>query len=168
MEVENLSCVVMELRILANYITKVAKADLDRRLAEANMGVSSLQFLALVLLQQNNYTSKELSRKLALEPATLVPVVDSLERQGLVERCRDQHDRRRIPLHLTESGRLLIRQAPLANEEDFIAQGLMALGPAKTGQLLALLNELSRSISAEDDDLDEMISLAQLFTLQPA
>ena len=42
-------------------------------------------------------TSSELSRKFQVDPSTLVPTVNGLEKRGLIYRTRDTNDRRRQP-----------------------------------------------------------------------
>src|SRR5262249_27754530 len=53
----------------------------------------------------------ELARLCGLLPAQVVPVVDELERRGLVERQRDEADRRRSVVRPTPEGLELLAQA---------------------------------------------------------
>jgi len=52
----------------------------------------------------------ELARKILKSSGNLTTVVDNLVRDELVERCRDEADRRMIHVHLTDKGRSLIEQ----------------------------------------------------------
>jgi MarR family transcriptional regulator for hemolysin len=55
---------------------------------------------------------KELATALSIEGPSLVRVLDSLERRGLIERREDESDRRARGIHLTRAGReLAVRTA---------------------------------------------------------
>ena len=49
----------------------------------------------------------ELSRRIGIETASSTAVIDQLEKRGLIRRERDQHDRRRINVSLSPTGRAL-------------------------------------------------------------
>lgn len=53
----------------------------------------------------------EISSKLLKSGGNITLVVDNLEKQGLVQRERDQHDRRTVTVSLTPAGRELISRA---------------------------------------------------------
>ena len=58
-----------------------------------------------VLLREEEATAGTLARVAGLNPATVTGMVDHLEHLGLVERRRDDQDRRVCYLSLTEAGR---------------------------------------------------------------
>jgi DNA-binding MarR family transcriptional regulator len=71
-------------------------------------GVTMPQCLALELLHSEGpRTVRGLADGLGLETSSATRLVDGLARDGLVERRRDEVDRRRVFLSLTESGREL-------------------------------------------------------------
>jgi DNA-binding MarR family transcriptional regulator len=49
--------------------------------------------------------------ELQMDKSSMVYVIDELERQGLVNRRRDEHDRRRYAVHLTAEGRDRLAEA---------------------------------------------------------
>jgi Transcriptional regulators len=51
---------------------------------------------------QDGITQKEIANKLGLEAATLIPIIDKLEKEGLVVRQVDQADRRNNRIYRTE------------------------------------------------------------------
>lgn len=65
-------------------------------------------FLLRVLAGQDGLRAGEVARRLKISPATLTSVVDTLERNGHVERRRDGTDRRAVLLHITDTGRGLV------------------------------------------------------------
>ncbi len=63
--------------------------------------------LILHLGEEDALTISELARRCGLESSTMTPLVDELERHGLVSRARAREDRRVVRLYLTEAGRRL-------------------------------------------------------------
>lgn len=57
------------------------------------------------LAESGPAAQKEISGRLRIDASDLVSVLDDLERGGLVRRDRDQRDRRRYAVSLTEAGR---------------------------------------------------------------
>jgi DNA-binding MarR family transcriptional regulator len=139
-----------EIRTLIALISKCIMRDLDRRLEASGAGISGPQFGVMRLLSQESATISELSSRLMLAPATLVPVVDTLERKGLVQRGTDPRDRRRVPLLLTDAGAQAVARVVEASEADSLAQALANLGAEKARQLHALLRELVNYLAADD------------------
>ena len=78
----------------------------------AGLGLSGRQYMALAILSSDEPASQlELARLCGLLPAQIVPVVDELARRGLVERQRDESDRRRSVVRPTPAGRERLAQA---------------------------------------------------------
>jgi DNA-binding MarR family transcriptional regulator len=139
----------LEIRILMSIGAKLAARDLEQRLLAQGLPISSLQHGILRLLQQQQFTSSELSRKLTLTPATLVPAVDALERHGFVTRGHDPSDRRRTPLLLTEAGADILARVPAVDDTDIVVTSLLSLSPAEQQQLLGLLRRLISSMAGD-------------------
>lgn len=135
-----------EIRILAAILTKTATRELEQRLHAAGVEVGGLQYGVLRVLQRGEQTISELSRRMRLDPSTLVPVVDALERKGLARRGQDPRDRRRMPIALTASGADLLARVPFLAAADSLVASLRQLGPAGQAQLLSLLRELIRGL----------------------
>jgi DNA-binding MarR family transcriptional regulator len=76
------------------------------------LGLTHPQYLVMLALWERSPRSlRELAGELALEPATLSPLVKRLEAQGLVTRARRDGDERTLDIALTESGRALRERA---------------------------------------------------------
>ena len=72
------------------------------------LGLTHPQYLVMLALWESSPRSLgELADELALEPATLSPLVKRLEAQGLVTRTRRAADERVLDLALTDAGRAL-------------------------------------------------------------
>src|SRR4051812_28123453 len=78
----------------------------------AALGLSGRQYLILAVLGADAPPSQlELAGLCGLLPAQVVPVLDELERRGLVARQRSEADRRRSVVRLTPDGEELLAKA---------------------------------------------------------
>jgi DNA-binding MarR family transcriptional regulator len=76
------------------------------------LGLTYPQYLALLVLWEHDGVSvKALGERLALDSATLTPLLKRLEQRGLVTRERDADDERVVRVHLTTEGRALKQKA---------------------------------------------------------
>ncbi|QNO13688.1 MarR family transcriptional regulator [Alkalicella caledoniensis] len=67
------------------------------------------QFNALLLLSEHgDMTIGELGSKMYLASSTATDLIDRMERNSLVERVRDENDRRVVRLHMTKKGKQMI------------------------------------------------------------
>jgi MarR family transcriptional regulator, transcriptional regulator for hemolysin len=91
-------------------INRTAKAfvkALDSQLRE-KVGVTAGQWKVLVMLvDQNGLTQKEIADRLGLDGATLIPIIDKMERDKLVVRKVDPADRRNNRIYRTEMADVL-------------------------------------------------------------
>jgi DNA-binding MarR family transcriptional regulator len=161
MEREKATATANEIRLLCTLVTKLAGRDLQRRLDLWDTGISPLQHAVMRLLRYEELTISELSRKFNLDPSTLVPAVDALERKRLARRGHDPNDRRCRPLSLTERGAELIAGTPAVDSQDSLVQSLTDMGDASWLQLLILLRELVRRMSGEEDILQQISARVQ-------
>jgi DNA-binding MarR family transcriptional regulator len=70
------------------------------------------QFGAMIALSQNEgITQKELSRIIETDTTTIMVICDSLEKRGLVNRVRDESDRRINRLFFTDEGKDVLGKA---------------------------------------------------------
>ncbi|MFQ5924288.1 MAG: MarR family winged helix-turn-helix transcriptional regulator [Anaerolineales bacterium] len=82
------------------------KRSLDARLLEHNL--TATQYVVLGRLwEEDGISLTELGERLYLDNPTLTGVVDRMERDGLLQRQRDDDDRRVVKVHLTAKGRIL-------------------------------------------------------------
>ncbi|GIM44652.1 putative HTH-type transcriptional regulator YsmB [Collibacillus ludicampi] len=92
-----------------------------------DFSITPPQFEALLLLQEHgDLTIGELSQKMYLAYSTTTDLVDRMERNELVERVRDQNDRRVVRLHMCEKGKELIEKV-LFTRRDYIMKALSSV-----------------------------------------
>jgi DNA-binding MarR family transcriptional regulator len=116
------------------------------RRAMRPLGIGAQQFLLLEQLKLLGQTSQaELAEALALDPSNLATIAADLADRGLVQRNRDDVDRRRYVLRLSRAGEQLLRRtegAVAAAEDDL----LTPLDGSQREQLYALLRRLADGV----------------------
>jgi len=158
MSPEELSTQALGIRILVGMINKAAVRDLEQRLDACGVSVTTLQFGVMRLLNRSSATITELSSRMLVAPATLVSVVDALERKGLVHRGHDPKDRRRTPLRLTEKGEKVVSCLPFVAGGDSVVRSLSEMGDEKTGQFLDLLGELVIHMTGDEEKVSRALA----------
>jgi DNA-binding MarR family transcriptional regulator len=89
------------------------------------LGLTHPQYLVMLALwEASPQALGELAADLAMEPATLSPLVKRLESQGLVTRTRRQGDERVLEIGLTADGRALRADAVRVPEQVMAAVGM--------------------------------------------
>jgi len=102
------------------------------------LGLTHPQYLVMLALwEQSPRSLGELAEELAMEPATLSPLVKRLEAQGRVSRGRRADDERVLEIALTAEGRELRTEALAVPEQIMARVGMDA------GQLAALRDALA-------------------------
>jgi len=108
------------------------------------MGLTHPQYLAMLALWQHSpRTVVDLSRALALDPATLSPLLKRLEAAGLITRARGA-DERTLDVALTDRGRALRAEA------ETVPPRVAAMLDMSAGELDAMRTTLHRVIAAAD------------------
>lgn len=89
------------------------------------LGLTHPQYLVMLALWEKSPRSLgELADELAMEPATLSPLVKRLQTQGLVSRARRAEDERVLDIALTQEGHALRAQAVRVPTEVLHAVGM--------------------------------------------
>uniref|UniRef100_A4XWJ3 Transcriptional regulator, MarR family n=2 Tax=Ectopseudomonas TaxID=3236654 RepID=A4XWJ3_ECTM1 len=102
-------------------------------------GLTPMQLMVLqVLASEARLTASVLSNRVSLTAATLSGLLDRLEERGLLQRQRDDEDRRRQWLLISDAGRELIQQAPSLMPPEF-NRGFAALADWERHSLTAAL-----------------------------
>lgn len=102
------------------------------------LGITYPQYLVLMVLwEHDNLTVSEISSKLDLETNTLTPLLQRMEKQGLVVRVRGAVDARQRLVSLTKAGKAMEEQCKdiptclmhgmLSNSDENALQDMMAL-----------------------------------------
>ena len=111
--------------------------------ALAGVGLSMKGFAALATLVGDGPISQQrLSKRIRMDPATMVDVIDALERSGHIVRRRNPRDRREYALQPTAKGRALLvraQRAIVTAEKDTVH----GLNPREASVLMELLGRIA-------------------------
>ena len=118
---------------LVKQVELVVRSHLDNLLRPA--GLTALQYTALTVLERHpDMSAAQLARNSFVTAQSMADMIIALEGRGLIERHRDQADRRRLVVALTSAGRELLddyRDQVTALEERMLA----GLSGGETSQL---------------------------------
>lgn len=107
------------------------------------------QFIALQWLNEDgDMTIGELSNKMYLAFSTTTDLVDRMEKNGLVERVRDQKDRRVVQIHLLNKGKEIINEVLEARRE-YLAHILENMNQEEVDQMAISLKKLLKKMDEE-------------------
>jgi len=110
--------------------------------ALASDGLRRQHFIVLTALAERGAASQAaLGRRLLIDRKDMHSLLSELERDGLVERVRDEHDRRRILVDLTPTGARALKR--IDKRIEAAQQALLApLSAADRRELQRLMTEL--------------------------
>jgi DNA-binding MarR family transcriptional regulator len=150
-----------EMKILVNLLAKLIKQSLEKRLKEAKIKVGILGFSVLRILYCKDQMISELGNKLIIRSSTLVPVIDSLEKEGLVKKIQDKKDRRCHTITITAKGVALIKKVPLVSHDEMMVKLMEKIGREDSGRLLLILRKVVVAMggSKEIENIGKVIKI---------
>ncbi len=93
-----------------SYLHRAGQSCMSRELDGLPLRAGSIPFLLHLYYKEGEYQD-EFARALGYDKATAARAYQALEQDGLVRRVRDEEDRRRTRLYLTEDGYGVRRKA---------------------------------------------------------
>ena len=136
-------------RIVETIIYLVTES---RRLSKdeaARYGVTPTQLSVLKLLHEiGDLSLGTLSREIRAHNATVTGIVDRMESAGLVERARNDEDRRVWIIRLTAQGKKVAERARVS-PWDTLRHALSALPAADQEQLTRILKKVAEKVTSE-------------------
>lgn len=144
MEKEETALSIKKMEKRLRYISGVIKQN-GRKILH-NYPITSPQFVALQwLLEEGDLTIGELSNKISLAFSTTTDLVDRMEKNELVERIRDEKDRRVVRIHLLEKGKVIIHEV-IEKRQDYLADVLTGFSEEEAESLNDLLELLYKQM----------------------
>lgn len=92
----------------------------------------------LMLARQGAMNQKQIQQQLSVQAGSASELISKLESKQFVQRSRDEHDRRRVVLSLTEKGQLAARIHAERPTEDLFS----GLNAEEKETMIRLLNKL--------------------------
>ena len=90
-------------------------------------------------------TIGDLSQKMYLACSTMTDLVDRMEKNGLVERVRDDRDRRVVRIHLLKKGKEIIGDV-METRQSYLSQVLSRFSEEEVREMAKHLSLLHREI----------------------
>ena len=118
--------------------------------AEHETGLTGPQLWAIkTIAQEAPIMISEIARRMYLHPATVVGILDRLEKQGLVIRIRSIEDRRVVRVELTAQGRALVKKSPEV-AQGLPVSGLERLSSKKLASIAQALDQMAEILGAQN------------------
>lgn len=113
--------------------------------------ITSPQFIALQWVREKgDLTIGELSKKIGLAFSTTTDLVDRMEENALVERSRDQKDRRVVRVHILEKGEIIIKEV-VKKRREYLGTVLASLSNEEMVEMNAALQSLHTHMHQLDE-----------------
>ncbi|WP_080952101.1 MarR family winged helix-turn-helix transcriptional regulator [Pseudomonas putida] len=126
------------------YALRRAHTRLSQQLAKQleDIHLSTSQFYTLLLIYQyDGVCQAEVARLLDINPSQLVPLIQNMEKRGLIRKTQEQEDKRLYHLHISAAGASLIeRSLPLVKACELFVTS--ALSDEERQSLLRLMQEI--------------------------
>jgi DNA-binding MarR family transcriptional regulator len=111
-----------ELRILQALRRIIRAVDIHSRKLATQHKITGPQLGCLLAVKENGpITSAKLAQKVYLSPSTIVGIIDRLEEKNLVQRNRNNKDRRLIHICITAAGEQLVAVAPSLLQDTLVS-----------------------------------------------
>lgn len=123
---------------------------LDAITKEFGMPFSHIQILCM--LSEGNQTIGEISSHLGIAKPNITPLLDSMRSRGLLERSRNEQDRRIVNVHLLPEGKELADRvlASISNQVVEWPASFSHSDMKRLNNALALLNKVAQHFSDEE------------------
>lgn len=138
----------LEDQILAALRRITRAIDLRSRMLLQEFGLTAPQLAILAAIRQlQPVTAGRIAREVHLGQPTVTGVLNRLEKRGLIERVRGDHDRRSVNVSLTHQGEQISANAPSLLQDQFHEQ-LTKLQEWERTQILATLQRIADMMHA--------------------
>ncbi len=144
-------------------LRKILRAtEMNARALARKAGLTPSQHIILQLIDTlENPTPGAVAKEASITQATVTSLVDKLERQGFVVRRRDNVDKRRVMVDITEAGGRAIRKAPDILQDRF--QGRFAeLAEWEQSMIIAMLERVASMLDAEGIDAAPVLDVGAI------
>lgn len=109
--------------VLVSLRRIIRAIDLHSRSLSQRFGLTGPQLIILeALVERGECSVSELSNAISLSMATVTGILSRLESRGLIERRRDDTDRRKVLVHATPACDEILIKAPTPLQESFISE----------------------------------------------
>lgn len=142
-DIEQIALLEKELRHIAALIKQKGREILS------NYTITPPQFIALQWLHElGDMTIGDLSNKMYLAFSTTTDLVDRMERNELVQRIRDNQDRRVVRIHLLTEGERIIEEV-IEQRQNYLTDIVKDFQDEEVQSLSILLSKLYKEMNQD-------------------
>jgi len=144
-------------------LRKIIQAiDLNSKQLVKRVGLTGPQLVILQYISAVEEISVgEVAKNVSLSQGTVTGILERMEKRGLVARHRSRHDKRRVLVRITESGKKFLQKAPPVMEESFLKKFNQLQNWEKT-MILAALQRLVSMMDARGLNVESVFSAAPM------
>ncbi|MCV2885145.1 MarR family winged helix-turn-helix transcriptional regulator [Aestuariibacter sp. AA17] len=154
--------------LLVSLRRVIRAIDLYSKKLSKETGLTSPQLIVLQeIAAQDGIMVKQVAENINLSSATVTSILDRLETKNLVSRLRSSVDKRKVGIHLTEQGKLVLAEAPKPLQEHFIHR-FEKLEEWEQTQLVATMQRIAKMMDADEIDAAPMLEVGMLQTTPPS
>lgn len=136
--------------------------ELSSRALARESGLTTSQLIILqIIAKVEDAVPSVIAREASLTQATVTSLIDKLEKRRMVKRRRDEEDRRRVLIDLTETGRRALSGAPDLLQNRFEAR-FMKLQEWEQSFLIAALERVASILDAEELDAAPVLDVGAI------
>ncbi|WP_119393634.1 MarR family winged helix-turn-helix transcriptional regulator [Salinibius halmophilus] len=140
----------------------IRATDLHSKRLGRSTGLTTPQLLVLQTVNKIPFaTVNEVAKSISLSQATVSTILDRLEAKGLITRQRNDQDKRKVNLILTEQAEQVVSGAPLPFQEAF-SKRFDHLEEWEQHFILAALTKVASMMDAEDLDASPFLDVGPL------
>ncbi|KAA1194014.1 MarR family transcriptional regulator [Pseudohalioglobus sediminis] len=135
--------------VLVSLRRIIRATDMQSRRMVKDCGLTIPQLVVLRAIEsQGDVTTRRIADHVSLSQATVTTILDRLQSRLLVERIRNEQDKRVVNARLTEAGRKTLAASPTLLHETFIER-FESLGKKEQQSILDALEKVAAMMDAD-------------------
>ncbi len=136
--------------------------EISSRALAKQCGLTPSQLILMqIITSAPDATPSFLAKEISLSQATVTALIDKLEKRGLVRRRRDETDKRRVYIDLTEEGFATLSDAPDSLQRRF-QKGFSKLESWEQSFLVAALERTAFLLNAAELDAAPVLDVGEI------
>jgi len=140
----------------------IRSIDLHSKKLNKESGLTGPQLLVLQEVERTDgITAKAIADNVNLSQGTITSILDRLAVKNAINRVRSKTDRRRLSIHLTETGQKLLNASPKPLQDYFIER-FQALEVWEKNQLLSSVGRIAKMMDASELDAAPLLEIGAI------
>lgn len=149
-------------QVLVELRRIIRAAQLSAKELARAAGLTTSQLVLLDLLKSHAaMTPGQIARAMNLTQATVTILLDRLQEQGMIQRERDQHDRRTVQVRLTAAGHKRLARTPQSLQQRFL-EAFSRLEPWEKTFLLSALQRVTHLMNTAELDAAPLLVVGSI------